>query len=77
VVPRPKRKAAGADPRRTEVSEDKRLLTARQVADWLNVSVRTVWSLRSAGTLKATKVGPKATRFRREDVQKFIDRGVR
>jgi excisionase family DNA binding protein len=70
ITPRPPR-------RRTEVPEADRLLTVEQVADLLAISVRTAWSLRSAGKLRAVKVGPRATRFRREDVAKLIERGAR
>jgi excisionase family DNA binding protein len=54
---------------------DRSLLTAREVAALLNLSVRTVWALRSAGKLRGRKIGPKATRFKREDVERLIEKG--
>lgn len=61
--------------KRQKSLEDRSLLTAQEVATLLSVSLRTVWSLRSAGKLKGRKVGPKATRFKREDVERLIERG--
>jgi len=53
-----------------------RLLPVGEVAERLGVSVRTVWSLRSAGKIPdAVKIG-NATRWRRSDIESYI-RGLR
>mgnify|MGYP006430012239 CR=1 FL=1 len=53
-----------------------RLLTVREVADRLGVSVRTVWSLRSAGEIPDAVKISNATRWRRSDIESYI-RGLR
>ena len=57
----------GKEPRPTE------LLKATEVAEILIVDVRTVWRYASLGTLKPKRLSTKATRFRRGDVDRFID----
>jgi excisionase family DNA binding protein len=51
------------------------LLTKRQAAELLSVSPRQVDYLRESGRLQAVKVGH-AVRFRRGDLQRFIDKAV-
>ena len=48
------------------------LLSGAQVAARLNVSARTVWSLRSSGLLKAIRLGPKLLRYRSEDIDALV-----
>ena len=50
---------------------DERLLTAKEVADWLNLHERTVISLAARGELAGAKIANK-WRFSREDVQTYI-----
>lgn len=53
------------------------LLTARDVSKQLQVSVRTVWRLRSAGKLpKPVEVGG-AVRWRNDEFQKWVAEGCR
>lgn len=59
----------------TKAKQPKNLLTAHDVAEMLNVSLRSVWTWAASGRLKARKIGPKATRFKREDVERLIERG--
>lgn len=64
------------DPEPTEsTSEFAMLLTARQVADLLQLSVRSVWRLRSAGALPhEIRIGA-AVRWRRDEISRWIDKG--
>ncbi|MCA9012138.1 MAG: helix-turn-helix domain-containing protein [Planctomycetaceae bacterium] len=51
------------------------LLTARQVANLLNISTRTLWRLKSAGKIPpAIRVG-NSVRWRREDLNSWIEEG--
>jgi excisionase family DNA binding protein len=50
--------------------------TVRQVADYLNVNDRTVYRMAERGDLPAFKVGD-AWRFRRQDIDAWIDRQQR
>ncbi|MFB2769796.1 helix-turn-helix domain-containing protein [Pelatocladus sp. BLCC-F211] len=52
--------------------EDYQFLTTREVAEHLRVHQRTVQRWISLGHLKATKVGPRVWRVRREDLDAFI-----
>jgi excisionase family DNA binding protein len=63
------------DAERQRALADRSLLTADEVALLMHVSTKTVWRLRSAGKLRGRKVGFKAVRFKREDVEKLIERG--
>ena len=56
-------------PRGAAVEE---LLTAKDVARWLNVSAKTVYSLGRDGTIPAVHVGSRTVRFRRADVERVI-----
>ena len=55
-----------------------RLLTLREVAEYLNVSERTLYNQRSAGSepgslgFRLSERGP--VRFRLDDIEEFIDR---
>ncbi len=51
---------------------EKRLLTVKEVCEYLNVSKPTVYRLIKEGKLKPIKIG-KATRFEKEDIDKFIN----
>ncbi|MFG0244860.1 MAG: helix-turn-helix transcriptional regulator [Phycisphaerales bacterium JB052] len=49
-----------------------RLLTVKEVAERLGISIRTVWSLRSSGRIPdAVKIG-NATRWRRSEIETYI-----
>ncbi len=51
------------------------LMSARQVAELLNISTRTLWRLKSAGRLpSAIRIG-KSIRWRREDLNTWIEEG--
>lgn len=51
-----------------------KLLTSTQVAELLNVSPDTVFRWKREGRLpKALQLGPRATRWRESDIQKFIE----
>ena len=50
-----------------------RLLSKREAAELLGVSERTVDNYRSAGRLRAVKIGPGAVRFDPCDLRAFID----
>lgn len=51
------------------------LMSADEVAAFLGIDRATVWRWVSAGKLKARKIGPKTTRFRREDLEKLVEGG--
>jgi len=48
-----------------------RLLTAREAAEILNVSTRTIYREGERGNIKKIRVGSRL-RFRMEDIQKYI-----
>lgn len=54
---------------------DQLLLSARQVAEMLNISTRTLWRLKSAGKLPAAIRIGKCIRWRREDLNTWIEEG--
>ncbi len=61
--------------RQMETRESKQLLTARKVADQLNISERTLWALTSPrGKLPAVRIG-RAVRYDPADVAAFIEVG--
>ena len=45
------------------------LMTAREVKDYLKISESTLRRWIREGRLRAVKIGPKALRFRREDIE--------
>lgn len=49
-------------------------LTVHEVAGWLRMSVRQVWTLRSLGELRAIPFSGRVTRFPRQTVLDFIAR---
>ena len=54
------------------------MLTARQVADFLQVSISTVRRWSDRGLLKYYRIGSRGDRrYRREDVMRFIQRSSR
>jgi excisionase family DNA binding protein len=61
---------------RQSVTEDatlERMLTGRQVADFLHVPICTIRRWTDKGMLKSYRVGPQGDRrFRREDVLRFL-----
>ena len=53
--------------------ENEQFLTTNEIAEILRVHQRTVQRWISSNRLKATKVGPKILRVRREDLNKFLE----
>jgi len=51
------------------------LMSAGQVAEMLNISTRTLWRLKSAGKLPAPIRIGKCVRWRREDLNTWIEEG--
>jgi len=49
-----------------------RLLKVQEVAKYLGVSIRTVWTMRATGDLPAYKVGH-LTRWRQADVYRYMN----
>jgi excisionase family DNA binding protein len=66
---------------RQSVTEDatlERMLTARQVSDFLHVTICTIRRWTDKGMLKSYRVGPRRDRgFRREDVLRFLEKSTR
>ena len=53
------------------------LLNVKQVAELLNVSVRTVWAWSAGGTMpKPITVGRVTKRWRPADIQAYMERGA-
>ena len=50
-----------------------RLLTPKEAAEFLSVSIRTIQRLVSAGDLRAVRIS-KSMRFRMDDLLHFVDR---
>ena len=69
-----KTKTTPAVPRTTITTDGKsdRLLPVGEVAERLGVSVRTVWSLRSAGEIPAPIKFGNNTRWRRSEIESHI-----
>jgi len=57
------------------MSDGKLLLDAKDVARLLSVSVRTVWTLRDMGRLPAPVRIGRCVRWRRQDIEKWVERG--
>ncbi|HEX4005116.1 MAG TPA: helix-turn-helix domain-containing protein [Acidobacteriaceae bacterium] len=53
------------------------LITAKQVAEVLGISTRTVWNLVANGDLATVKVTPTATRFWLSDVGAYAQKRTR
>ena len=49
------------------------LLKVGEVAALLNCSTRLVWRLASEGALPRVRLGPRAVRFRRRDMEALVD----
>lgn len=54
--------------------ETKYMLTVRETAKLLNVSVHTVYRLISLGELSAIKVSSRKTMIKAEEIEKFINK---
>ena len=52
--------------------EDRQLLTATDVGRILQVHPKTIFLWASQGTLPAVRLGRRAVRFRREDVERLV-----
>jgi len=55
------------------VDADRLLLDVADTARVLSISERSVWRLRAKGELPAVKVAGSIVRFRRADVEKYVD----
>jgi excisionase family DNA binding protein len=55
------------------MSEIIEVMTPQQVAEYLQVHVKTVYDLIKAGELKASKLGPRSLRIRKEDIDSFLE----
>lgn len=53
--------------------ENEQFLTTSEIAEFLRVHQRTVQRWISSNRLKATKVGPKILRVRKQDLDEFLD----
>jgi excisionase family DNA binding protein len=60
--------------RRDTAARD-RLLTVREVAERLGISLRSVWTLAAAGALPRIRIAGRSTRFAPMDVDALIERG--
>lgn len=63
--------------RRTEVADEKRLLTPAQVADLLGIDVRTLRRWKSAGRIKGVSLGKRCVRFKPEEIDRIIKGGLK
>lgn len=57
-----------------ESSLPERLLTAAQVADWLQLNVQSVYRLGREGHLARVRLSDNTVRFRQADVERCLDR---
>lgn len=55
-------------------NDEDRLLTPKEAANKLNISITTLWKLRSTEGPKFVKIG-KAIRYQLSDIKKFIEEG--
>ena len=62
------------DSERTNRTVYRPMLTAAQVAEWLNISVRSVWELVEDGHLVAYRVKGRAVRFHPDQIEDHIRR---
>lgn len=58
-----------------EESNQERLLTVTEVANWLNVSTSLIYQMVDAGNLVTYRIGNRAIRFRREDIESYLEAG--
>ena len=52
------------------------LLTLKQAAKILNVSLRTMCSLRSRGVIPVVQISPRTIRIRRKDLDAYIEENL-
>ena len=57
------------------ISMSENLLSIKEAAEYLQVSPNTVRNYIAKHGLKAQRVGPKLLKFRRADLDRFIERG--
>lgn len=53
--------------------EMKYFLTVQETARLLDVSVHTIYKLIHSGSLAATKISPRRTRIKAEEIKRFIN----
>ena len=51
-----------------------KLLKVAEVSVMLSISERQVWRLAASGKLSSVSIGPRTTRWRRVDVERFVAR---
>ena len=61
-----------AEALRTDSRGKTRFLTAREVADMLSVTQRTVWRMVERGQLSPAKISRRFTRFRAEEIESLV-----
>lgn len=57
-----------------QYTEMKYMLTVREAANILGVSVNTVYRLIESGELSAMKVSPRKTMIKAEEIERFINK---
>lgn len=58
---------------RTHSSVAPQLLAAPQAAEYLSIGVSSLYRLAQSGALRPVRIGPKTTRYRRVDLDAYID----
>ncbi len=58
-----------------EIKQSTQLLTARELAKMLSISVRSTWRYRSSGRLPKTVKIAGAIRWRQQDIEQWISMG--
>ncbi len=66
--------AAGSQGSAADGAGPARLMSIRDLADYLGVSVRTAWTLVAKGEIKKVQIG-RAVRIPRESAEAFVARG--
>lgn len=59
-----------------EAAMDDSLLTLKQAAEILNVSLRTMCAIRSRGDIPVVQASPRTIRIRRKDLDTYIEENL-
>ena len=62
-----------ATPKERSADPNSLLLNEREAARLLNISPRTLWSLRAAGKIRYVRIAATGIRYARTDLVKFIE----
>lgn len=66
---------AGLKSARNSLNSLPEMLSAEELAEWLNISKRTVWRLKSAGAIpNPVKIG-RSVRWQRGDISAWLEKG--